>query len=65
MENRYREKNYAYVEFPIRYITKMIDALTAIEKAYYEEEAEESNHRKAMSEELKTARQSRTFIQMI
>lgn len=37
----------------------MIDALVSIEKAWYEEEAEDSRLRRIMNDELKTARQTR------
>lgn len=39
----------------------MIDALVSIERAWYDEEAEDARIRAVMTEELKTARQYRAL----
>ena len=59
LENRYKEKGFPYVEFPIKYITKMIDALVSIEKTWYEEEEENTRLRMLQNAELKKVRQTR------
>lgn len=41
LENRYREKNFPFVEFPTRYIEKLIEALQAAHSQIQREESEE------------------------
>ena len=37
LENVYKEKNFPFVEYPARYISKLIKVLQAAEKVYLKE----------------------------